>query len=81
MPDLTPEELHFIAEAEHRRWVDEVRKQGWKFGERRDDRQKTNPHMVAWSELDERSKELTMNAVRDFPQLMSSIHVEICRRV
>jgi len=76
---LREKDVLAVAKAEHRRWRKEVQSQGWKYGEQRDEARKTNPHVVPWEKLDDRAKELTMNAVRVFPRLLKSISVEVYR--
>lgn len=53
--------------ARHRQWVDEKKKAGWKYGDRKDARRKTHPLMVAYNRLPEveKRKDALVSAVID----------------
>lgn len=55
-----PEELNSLLEAMaknvHENWAQERIKQGWKYGEKRDDKKKTHPCLISYEELPEEEK-------------------------
>ena len=55
---LSAEEVDLLSRAEHDRWCEERRRNGWQYGERRDVAKKQNPDLVAWEDLTERSRDL-----------------------
>ena len=56
-----PKELEILAEGMaknvHEVWADGRRKDGWTYGEKRDDTSKTHPCLVPYDELPESEKE------------------------
>jgi hypothetical protein len=63
---LTAEEIERLAIMEHERWVAERLGLGWTVGPR-DQKKKTNPNLVAWSELDDATREANRNSTRQLP--------------
>jgi len=49
LPYITPE-LH------HEMWASNKLHNGWKYGENKDDRAKTHPHLLPWDKLTEKQK-------------------------
>ena len=50
--------MEYLAYLEHRRWVEERLRNGWTWGEKRDDVRRTHPDLVPYDELSEASKAL-----------------------
>lgn len=71
-------EVERMAYMEHGRWMEELRKQGWKLGQR-DEKRKTNPYLVAWEQLPEDERELNRSLVRDIPALLARAGFEVYR--
>ncbi|MDQ3898133.1 MAG: RyR domain-containing protein, partial [Actinomycetota bacterium] len=76
---FTPEEIERMAELEHERWRRDRAADGWTFGPTRDDRGKTTPYLVPWSELAEDVKDYDRAAVRALPELLTDAGYEIVR--
>ena len=55
---FAPAEVEYLAYLEHRRWVEERLRNGWTWGEKRDDARSTHPDLVPYDELSEESKAL-----------------------
>lgn len=66
---LEPDEVEYLAELEHRRWVDERRRNGWATGPR-DPSRKTTPFLVPWEELSEEMRNYDRMFVRLIPDLL-----------
>jgi hypothetical protein len=77
--EFTPEELEFLSQMEHRRWLDEKLKGGWQYGPVKDPVKKTHPCLVSWGELPEEEKEKDRQAVRAIPRLLAEAGFEIRR--
>lgn len=55
---FAPQEIEYLAYLEHRRWVEERLRNGWTWGERRDDTRRIHPDLVPYDELSEASRAL-----------------------
>jgi hypothetical protein len=67
---FTPEEVESLARIEHRRFAEEREKQGGKL----------DSVFIPWEALDEPSRELDRNAVRNIPALLARVGFRIQRR-
>ena len=76
---LKPDEVEYLAELEHRRWVDERLRNGWVRGPR-DPLRKTTPYLVSWSVLSERMRDYDRMFVRLIPDLLGRQGYRIVRR-
>ncbi len=73
-------EIEIMAEMEHLRWNAERLFEGWVLGEKKDDVKKTTPYLVPFSELPEDVKEVDVLMVRNIPELLSNLGLEIRRQ-
>lgn len=76
---LEPDEVEFLAELEHRRWVHERLRNGWVQGPR-DPMKRTTPYLVPWEELSERMRDYDRLFVRLMPELLREQGYRIVRR-
>ena len=76
---FTNDEIETMAEMEHARWNVERLLDGWKLGGERDVGNKVSPHLVPWGELPEDVKEWDRQAVRNIPELLAKVGLEIRR--
>jgi voltage-gated potassium channel Kch len=67
---FTAPEVERLATMEHERWVAERRALGWALGAR-DLERKTNPNLIAWEDLDEATREMNRNSVRQLPAFLN----------
>jgi hypothetical protein len=56
-----------LAEAEHNGWMAQRRRNGWRYGETRDDARKLHPGMLPYAHLPEREKGKDRNTIRHYP--------------
>jgi hypothetical protein len=56
-----------LAEAEHDGWMEQRRRSGWGWGERRDDARRLHPAMLPYVKLPEREKGKDRNTIRHYP--------------
>jgi len=75
--EFTSKELEFLSQMEHRRWLDDKIKAGWRYGSVRDHDQKTHPSLVSWEVLPEDEREKDRQAVRAIPELLAAAGFEI----
>lgn len=77
---LTPDEIEFLAEMEHERYVKERFALGWTYapGERNNDA-KTHPCLVSWSELPEEERDKDRDAVKSIPDIMANAGFDVIR--
>lgn len=73
------EEILFLAEKEHKRWILEKKRKGWRYGKMRDDSKKIHPDLVDWEYLPEESKRKDMNSIENIPKLLDNVGFEIYR--
>jgi hypothetical protein len=78
-PDhFTSSEIDLLGSLEHGRWVDERRASGWTDGPR-DPVAKTSPHLVAWDELDETTRDIDRDFVAALPDLLADAGLHVRR--
>lgn len=66
-------ELDLLAREEHDRWRSLRARQGWTFGEERDDSRKVHPCMVEYDELPSHERDKDREAVAQIPRLLASV--------
>lgn len=73
-------ELDQLAEAEHNRWQNEKKKQGWIYasGPKNSDT-KTHPDLVPWSQLQESEKRKNHDIISHLPSALALAGVQIVR--
>jgi hypothetical protein len=76
---FTDDEVETLARLEHDRWTDERRRTGWTYGPTRDDSAKTNPSLVAWTDLPEEVKRFNREAVHERAPMLARAGFEIVR--
>lgn len=78
-----PEELlgltEKIAENVHEVWAEGRIKEGWTYGETRDDANKKTPCLVPYAELDESEKEYDRNTAMETVKLIISLGYKITK--
>lgn len=65
LPDSLNELLERLAENTHAVWALQRIKDGWKFGDKRDDEAKEHPCLVPYAHLPEAEKEYDRNTARE----------------
>jgi hypothetical protein len=76
---FTPDEIDYLAEMEHVRWMNAMRDQGFSFGPGKDEQEKTHPSMVPYTDLPELEKEKDRDAVRMIPRYLGLIDLQLYR--
>ena len=69
--------LEEIAELEHKRWVRDKIRDGWRYGDRKDEDMKLTPELVDYGELSAKTKEAIRKDVRDVPMQLREIGYEL----
>jgi RyR domain-containing protein len=69
--------IELLAEAEHDGWKAQREKNGWRFGEVRDDERKLHPLMVAYGNLPKEEQEKDRRSVRNYPAQVREAGFEI----
>ena len=75
------EEVELLAEMEHGRWIVERLRWGWRYGPKREPEKKISPHLVAWSDLPDNSREYDRHSVREWPRFLADAGLEVFRPV
>jgi len=76
--EFAPEEIEMMAKVEHKRWVEERKRSGWRLGQKNIKRKKT-PYLIPWDELDEETKEKDRAPVRNLPFYLREAGYKIYR--
>jgi len=76
--EFTSGEVDRMATMEHKRWMAERRREGWRLGPR-DSKVQTNPNLVPWEQLPEEIKELNRDMVRGFPAFLARVGLQTYR--
>lgn len=76
---FTASEVECLAILEHRRWLRERQKAGWRYGTAKDVERRRSPYMVPWEELPDRAKEWNRSAVRSIPSLLASVNLAVVK--
>jgi hypothetical protein len=77
---FTEGEVEIMAEMEHERWNVERLLDGWMWSETRDIMKKTSPYLVGWSELPNEAKEWDRELVRQIPEFLAKVGLEVHRQ-
>jgi hypothetical protein len=78
---FTPGEVEMLAVKEHERWMDDYVRAGWVHapGDKQN-RKKTHPSLVPWSQLTEDEKEKDRDTIRSLPVFLARAGFQIERR-
>ena len=77
--ELSDDEIEFLAEQEHKDWMEERLSLGWTLGPK-DVNKKQSPYLVPYSELTEEIKDYDRDTIRNIPSLAEMIGLEIRKR-
>ena len=77
--DLNFHEIEYLSEVEHKRMLDILRNNGWKYGATFDRQSKTSPFLLEWNELPYSNKERHRNIIRSFVPTIQKAGYEINR--
>lgn len=74
------EEVERMAQMEHGRWCDDLRREGWKHASGpKNPAQKTHPALVPWEALPEADKETNRASVRELPAFLARAGLQVYR--
>lgn len=78
---FTAAEIEKMARMEHARWNEQKIRQGWTYGEKRDDQLKKHPSIVDYSDprLSESEKDKDRDTVREIPHFLALAGYQIVR--
>jgi len=76
---FSDDEIEKLARAEHERWLNEKRSNGWSYAEKKNDEKKEHPNFKNYDTLEEKAKNINRDFVRNIPYLLSSIRLELYR--
>jgi len=79
--EFTKEEVESLAEIEHDRWMAERQLAGWRYGAVRDDKRKTSPYLIPWSDLADDVKQWDRDTVLGMPKFLAEAGFEIYRLI
>jgi hypothetical protein len=76
--EFTDEEFEMLAIAEHKRWVTERLRSGWRLGPK-DVERKTTPYLIPFDELPDDIADLDRDAVRQIPAALELVDLKVVR--
>jgi len=79
--EFTPDEIEYLARAEHERWCEQKTQQGWKYGPKRDEKKKIHPSLIAWDDSDfsETEKDKDRGPIKMIPRYVQLAGFQIVR--
>jgi hypothetical protein len=69
--------LDMLARMEHDGWMDEKRRQGWTYGEKRDDKLLKHPLLIAYGDLPGYEKEKDRDSILEYPNRVAEAGYKI----
>jgi len=73
-PEIAEADVMKLAELEHSRWMAERMMSGWRPGDKRDNRLRVHPNLVAWEKLSEADRAKDADQVRGALTLARAMH-------
>lgn len=74
---FTPKELEILAKNEHMRWYRYRKESGWKYGEVKDSKKKTDSDLVSWNSLTQDKKDKLYKIVENWPEILAKSNFKI----
>ena len=75
--DIIDRNLELLAQAEHDGWVEQKMRNGWVYGEPRDDTKKLHPSLVLYKFLSDEDKKKDRNSVLSYPDIIKKAKYKI----
>ncbi|NMM65948.1 Ryanodine receptor Ryr [Clostridium sp. P21] len=76
---FTEKELDILAKDEHTRWCRFRKNNGWKYGDVKDNKLKTDPALVSWNNLSEERKSKVYQMVNIWPEILAKSNFKLER--
>jgi len=78
--EFTPEEVESLARMEHKRWLEDTHRAGWRHAPgAKDLRRRTHPSLVPWEDLSEVELEKDRATARGLPRFLARAGLQIVR--
>lgn len=77
--EFTDKEVEILAEDEHIRWYRHRKKTGWKYGDVKDNKKKTDPGLVYWDNLPQEKKDKVYQMVKIWPEILAKSNFKLER--
>ncbi|MCK9532223.1 MAG: RyR domain-containing protein [Gammaproteobacteria bacterium] len=69
-----------FAKVLHEDWLNERRQNGWRYGEMRNDEDKTHPLIKEWSQLDESERDIKPKVIKDLIKVLQDNGFKITKK-
>lgn len=76
---FTERELESLAEYEHKRWSLQKKEKGWKYGDKIDEKEKTDSSLVPWDSLSLEEKNNIISYIKAWPEILANSNFKIER--
>jgi len=77
--EFTEWELNTLAAYEHKRWSLQKKESGWKYGDIKDDIEKTHPSLVPWDVLPPDKKKKLIQSVNSWAEILANSNFKLER--
>jgi hypothetical protein len=77
--EFTERELEILAEYEHKHWSLQKKEEGWKYGDKIDEKRKTHPSLVPWGSLSLEEKNNIISYIKAWPEILANSSFKIER--
>ncbi|MTI79533.1 MAG: Ryanodine receptor Ryr [Firmicutes bacterium] len=77
---FTERELDILAEYEHKRWSLQKKEEGWKYGDKVDEKKRTHPSLVPWGSLSMDKKNSIIEYIKAWPEILANSYFKIERQ-
>ncbi|GKU23434.1 RyR domain-containing protein [Clostridium folliculivorans] len=77
--EFTERELDILAEYEHKRWSLQKKDEGWKYGDKIDEKRRTHPSLVPWDNLGLDEKNNIISYIKAWPEILANSNFKIER--
>jgi hypothetical protein len=75
--EFSPDEVEEMGKMEHKRFIDERLREGWRYGTSKDEKRAISPTLVPWEKLSEEDKDKDLNTVRAIPELLAKAGYQV----
>jgi hypothetical protein len=78
---LTDDEVEILSQLAHERWTRERLRNGWRYGDARDDDRRVHPDLIPWEQLPSDRRDIDRQLVRQLPRIVAASGQMLVRRI
>ena len=77
--ELSNGEAEYFAKKLHENWLNYYLNTGWKEGSKKDEKEKINPNIGSWSQLNKKMKKINVKTIKKLPDFLDQINMKIIK--